>query len=395
MRRAMSWLCVLVACALAAGCAGDYKFALQKAGRHVTVDALLTLNACTGSVQGTTITATCTVTDSTSGGVRASSFTLTGLSSGDTLQLVPFAVFELPADATNFTGTYDNRHGNSGALRITPGLPSVQVDASTTLIAEPGTQLVIAELPPGSNADTYFLVASYDASARTAKALSAVRVVASGTAYIVPIVPCTSSFATVPTVTVPDGGNEVPIDVSRAQQAYVGCTSKSFVYAGASSPNTVTLIEYYNAQLDHYFVTWLPAEIAALDAGTSIKGWQRTGVTIKVYATTAAGLSAVCRFYIPPGLGDSHFFGRGGQECAQTGQKFPAFVLEDPAFFFVALPSNGTCPAGTLPIYRVFDNRPDANHRYMIDPAIRTAMVARGWIAEGDGVNLVVMCGPT
>jgi len=167
------------------------------------------------------------------------------------------------------------------------------------------------------------------------------------------------------------------------------------VYAGASSPNTVTLIEYYNAQLDHYFVTWLPAEIAALDAGTSIKGWQRTGVTIKVYAATAAGLSAVCRYYIPPGLGDSHFFGRGAQECAQTGQKFPAFVLEDAAFFFVVLPTNGTCPAGTQPIYRVFDNRPDANHRYMIDPAVRAAMVARGWIAEGDGPNLVVMCGPT
>ena len=30
------------------------------------------------------------------------------------------------------------------------------------------------------------------------------------------------------------------------------------------------------------------------------------------------------------GLGDSHFFGRGTAECNETGEKFPAFVLEDP-----------------------------------------------------------------
>ena len=38
----------------------------------------------------------------------------------------------------------------------------------------------------------------------------------------------------------------------------------------------VDVIEYYNASQDHYFITSLPAEIAALDSGT-IKGWMRTG----------------------------------------------------------------------------------------------------------------------
>jgi hypothetical protein len=43
----------------------------------------------------------------------------------------------------------------------------------------------------------------------------------------------------------------------------------------------------------------------------------------------------------------------------------------------------------------VFDNRPDANHRYMIDRTIRDTMVSqRNWIAEGDGPDLVVMCVP-
>jgi hypothetical protein len=45
-------------------------------------------------------------------------------------------------------------------------------------------------------------------------------------------------------------------------------------------------------------------------------------------------------------------------------------------------------------VYRVFSNRTDANHRYMVDRAVRDQMVAHGWLAEGDGPDLVVMCSP-
>ena len=58
------------------------------------------------------------------------------------------------------------------------------------------------------------------------------------------------------------------------------------------------------------------------------------------------------------------------------------------------LPVAGVCPVGTTNVYRVFDGRLDANHRYMTDKAIRDQMVAKGWIAEGDGPDLVVMCAP-
>jgi hypothetical protein len=102
----------------------------------------------------------------------------------------------------------------------------------------------------------------------------------------------------------------------------------------------------------------------------------------------------VCRYYIPPAKGDSHFFGRGVVECADTGTRNPTFVLEDPAFMHMQMPAAGVCPPGTVRVYRVFSNRPDANHRYMIDPAIRDQMVAQRWLAEGDGPDLVVMCAP-
>ena len=159
--------------------------------------------------------------------------------------------------------------------------------------------------------------------------------------------------------------------------------------AVASTP----AVEFYNAAQDHYFMTWVPDEIAKLDAGT-IVGWTRTGLSFQTYTTPQPGTSPVCRFYIPPGLGDSHFYGRGTAECNATAANNPTFVLEDPAFMQMYLPVGGVCPANTTEVFRVFDNRPDANHRYMTDKSVRAQMVAKGWIAEGDGPDLVVMCAP-
>ena len=153
-------------------------------------------------------------------------------------------------------------------------------------------------------------------------------------------------------------------------------------------------MEFYNASLDHYFLSHVAQEISDLDTGVHA-GWARTGQSFRVFTAANAQTSPVCRFYIPPAKGDSHFYGRGVQECAETGQKNPTFVNEDPQFFHVILPAAGVCPAGTIPVYRVFDNRADANHRYMVDRNIRDLMVSQQhWIAEGDGPDLVVMCVP-
>jgi hypothetical protein len=167
----------------------------------------------------------------------------------------------------------------------------------------------------------------------------------------------------------------------------------SIAFDGAVAPLT-PVIEYYNASFDHYFITWVPAEIAILDAGTAIKGWVRTGRSFPTYTTALSGTSPVCRYYIPPKSGDSHFFGRDPDECFFTASKNPSFILEDPAFMQMYLPLLGVCPAFTTEVYRVFSNRPDANHRYMTDRALRDQMVAKGWKAEGDGPNLVTMCAP-
>ena len=164
--------------------------------------------------------------------------------------------------------------------------------------------------------------------------------------------------------------------------------------APLSGPPTVNVIEYYNATLDHYFITWVPSEQAALDAGNTPTRWTRTGLSFKAYANTQTNTSAVCRYYIPPAWGDSHFFGRNPTECTATAQHNPGFVLESAAFMQMYVPMGGICPANTVPVYRLFDNRPDANHRYVTDRTIRDQMVATGWVAEGDGPDTVAMCAP-
>ncbi|HVE50517.1 MAG TPA: S8 family serine peptidase, partial [Casimicrobiaceae bacterium] len=166
------------------------------------------------------------------------------------------------------------------------------------------------------------------------------------------------------------------------------------VTAASAGVQRATVVEFYNTALDHYFITWIPSEIAALDAGTTVRGWVRTNEAFTTYSTPEAGTSPVCRFYIPPTLGDSHFFGRGLAECEATGRNQVMLVLEDARFMHLFLPVAGVCPAASVPVYRVFSARADANHRYTTSRAIRDQMRARGWLAEGDGPDLVVMCAP-
>ncbi|HLX28555.1 MAG TPA: sialidase family protein [Casimicrobiaceae bacterium] len=160
-----------------------------------------------------------------------------------------------------------------------------------------------------------------------------------------------------------------------------------------------TVVEYYNATLDHYFITPLANEIAALDNGT-IVGWMRTGYTFDGAASPGPGLSPVCRFYIPPAHGDSHFLSASPAECAAVLAKIPVdpnfggYIEETPAEFYIALPdtASGACPSGTSPVYRLWNGRADSNHRYTPDAGVRDAMLARGYIAEGYGPQGVAMC---
>ena len=161
-------------------------------------------------------------------------------------------------------------------------------------------------------------------------------------------------------------------------------------------------VEYYNASLDHYFLTVAPDEIQALDAGR-IGGWQRTGFAF--WSEVAAGddaSSPVCRYYLPPATGDSHFLSASPQECARVqaavrdDPRYASLVLETPSAFFMRLPDalTGACAPGTSPVYRLWNGRADSNHRYTADRGVRAAMLAKGFVAEGYGADGTAMCAP-
>jgi len=197
------------------------------------------------------------------------------------------------------------------------------------------------------------------------------------------------TFGPLPT----DGVNAL----SATGQTVVNLATNFAGQSGSVSPGPATAlaIEYYNAALDHYFITHVAAEIAILDAGVQIRGWARTLQSFRVYAASGTATFSVCRYYLPPHHSVSTRHGPEPAECSATGQRNPTFVNEDPQFFHAVLPAAGTCPGGTVPLYRVFSNRPDANHRYMADRTIRDRMVSeQRWLAEGDGPDLVVMCVP-
>ncbi|MCC7327548.1 MAG: S8 family peptidase [Burkholderiales bacterium] len=164
--------------------------------------------------------------------------------------------------------------------------------------------------------------------------------------------------------------------------------------AAAGAAVSVTLVEFYHEMLDHYFITWVTSEIDALDTATTSKGWARTGRTWKALRNGVAGTTGLCRIYIPPDQGDGHYYGRDTGECHVTMATHPDFVVEGSAFFYLYTADAGRCPHGTRPVYRVYSNRADANHRYTTDRAVRDQMVAKRWLAEGDGDDVVVACAP-
>lgn len=172
----------------------------------------------------------------------------------------------------------------------------------------------------------------------------------------------------------------------------------------------ITALEYYNAAQDHYFLTASAPDIDALDSGR-FAGWKRTGESFPVgaAATTRLGLEytydgkPVCRFYMPPAEGDSHFLSGSADECAAVQERFPNFVLESTAAFYVTAPSasTGECPVmpgfidGDIPlrpVFRLWNARADTNHRYTSRPDLRDALIQHGWISEGYGPLGVAWC---
>ena len=183
------------------------------------------------------------------------------------------------------------------------------------------------------------------------------------------------------------------------------------VAKGLTAVAANTVVEYKDT-LDfpespggHFFYSSDPGEQGYVDSGAA-GAFDRTGRTFKI-----GGASSVCRFYgsVTPGP-NSHFFTVDPAECQglKDAQIKPTPTTKQQWNYegigFATTPAsvaaNGTksCPAGTLPVYRAYNNaypasggkNPwDSNHRYSLFHSDIDAMVAIGWHDEG-----IVFCAP-
>jgi acid phosphatase type 7 len=162
--------------------------------------------------------------------------------------------------------------------------------------------------------------------------------------------------------------------------------SVSLAVAAAS-----TAVEYYHGGYGHYFVTASTQEIAALDAGV-ISGWSRTGESFGVLERDTPGAANVCRFWSGQSFApkSSHFYTSFDWECA-IAKGYPAWQFEGEVYAMVLPAAAGTCAGSTVPLYRLYnDGKGNApNHRYTTSLAIRSQMLAQGWIAEGSGIGVI------
>jgi murein DD-endopeptidase MepM/ murein hydrolase activator NlpD len=173
--------------------------------------------------------------------------------------------------------------------------------------------------------------------------------------------------------------------------AFAGQTDGVDFQVGSVEPPRTSAVEYYSSALNHYFMTSFPREIAALDAGTPIAGWTRTGETFPTYTSANSDLATMCRFFGSPGHGNStHFYTAFNSECDSLLDN-PIWVFEADAFYIELPDDTPKCPPATRPVFRLYNNGlgGEPNHRYTTSWPIVNLMQSQGWLLEG-----VVMCTP-
>ena len=161
-----------------------------------------------------------------------------------------------------------------------------------------------------------------------------------------------------------------------------------FTLSTSAAAQAVTVIEYYNAALDAYFITGRANEQTLLDTAA---GFRRTGVSFQAADTTtgSAALSRICRFYVSTTnpYTSSHFYGKEGADCeGLRAQNVPGFTWEGYDFSTVKPDANNVCPVGNVPLFRGFRagvNGKTSNHRYYPSLAACEAGAAEGYVCEG------------
>lgn len=295
------------------------------------------------------------------------------------------------------TGTTNARIPVSGNLTLTQS-GNYAIIASSALSLQTGSYtltLAVASSTPQPPAGCSIVAAPASASGSPLQPGTAVQLTANCSSGTQPITYTWDSgaFSGAVRSVAPTATTTYSVIASNAGGAAAAISIMVFVSAPAATGKPT--IEFYNVNLKHYFVTAEQAEATAIDNGSAGAGWVRTGFSYNVYSgaqiseVKAATANPVCRFYGTPGVGpNSHFYTVDAAECAAV-KRDPGWTYEGIAYY-IQPPQFGSCPTGTQPIYRVYNNRAqqnDSNHRFTTNPATYQQMGDQGWSMEG-----VVMC---
>jgi len=150
------------------------------------------------------------------------------------------------------------------------------------------------------------------------------------------------------------------------------------------SPPSLPVYALYHPDINHYFLTASTAQRDFLLQGNL--GWIIVDDGFKAWPANGpapAAAKPVCRLYSP--VVNTHFFSADAASCDSLKQQTGTWIDEGIAFRAL-VPTAGTCPSGTLPVWRLYNNRfaqLDSNHRYVTSQDTYRHMIANGWIGEG------------
>jgi hypothetical protein len=158
----------------------------------------------------------------------------------------------------------------------------------------------------------------------------------------------------------------------------------------ANKVEEATVLELYNARLNHYFLTLDPAEYDHLvnDPGSA---WFPTGQGFKVFpqppSNNPGSVAPVCRFdAYRRGGPASAFFTVAGAECELTKANGYWRYRGTPWYIQQPFGTPQQCPAGYLGVNRAYNQghiRNDPSHRYTTSDSAMHEMERQGWIYEG------------
>jgi hypothetical protein len=144
---------------------------------------------------------------------------------------------------------------------------------------------------------------------------------------------------------------------------------REYLTPTADMQGKVSAVEFYNAALDHYFLSTNPVEIDNLDSGRTV-GWVRTGLRFLVFSVPAAGTSPVCRFYRCSGVRRfALLLGFAGGSARRLRPRIPSTgSTKAPACSTSSCPNttSGVCPCGNrrrLPLLQHVHHQPPVHDR--------------------------------